>query len=196
MKQKKEKVIAPKTKGDCQENSTEGNCRENKENNMGRRNFLITVGSGAVGLAAAGSLAGTYQYLIPNALLEPAVTFKAGSSKEYPEGVDSRWLNKQRVFMVRREKSLYALVGICTHLGCIPPWKAGEGLFHCPCHGSEFSIEGDVLRGPAREPLYRAPIETTPGGIVRVGTGLLGIRLPQQANREPERSSERFVIRV
>jgi cytochrome b6-f complex iron-sulfur subunit len=196
MKEKQKKVIAPNIKGTCQENSTEGGCPENKENNMGRRNFLITLGSGAVGIAAAGTVAGTYQYLIPNALLEPAMTFKAGSSSDYNEGVDSRWLDKQRVFIVRRKKSLYALVGICTHLGCIPPWQPSEGVFHCPCHGSKFSIEGDVLRGPAREPLYRAPIVVNPDGVARVGTGLLGIRLPQQANEDPERSSERFVIRV
>ncbi|MFQ5706006.1 MAG: ubiquinol-cytochrome c reductase iron-sulfur subunit [bacterium] len=163
---------------------------------IGRRDFLVTIGTGAIGLAAVGSVAGTYEYLLPNALLEPAMMFKAGSPEDYPEGVDNRWLDRQRVFIIKRRKNLYALVGICTHLGCIPPWRENEGVFHCPCHGSKFSMEGDVLRGPAREPLYRPPIEVKADGNLRVGTGLLGIRLPQQANLQPERSGKGFVLTV
>lgn len=184
MKKKPDKLQEPDT-GD-----------EPDENRMDRRDFLVTAGTGALGLAAAGSVVGTYKYLKPNALLEPAAMFNAGQPKDYPQGVDSRWLEKQRIFVVRREKYIYNLIGICTHLGCIPPWRPGEGLFHCPCHGSLFAINGDVLRGPAREPLYRAPIEVKADGGLRIGTGLLGIRLPQQANLEPERSGTGFELTV
>ncbi len=165
-------------------------------NPLRRRDFLVKVGTGALALAGTGTVVGTFEYLKPNALLEPAAMFNAGSPDDYPEGVDSRWLNKQRVFIVRRGKELYSLIGICTHLGCIPPWRPSEGVFHCPCHGSIFAVNGDVLRGPAREPLYRAPLEIRADGTLRVGTGLLGIRLPQQANLEPERSSGGFVVTV
>lgn len=43
------------------------------------------------------------------------------------------------------------LVGICTHLGCIPIPNAGivPGGFYCPCHGSHFDTAGRVRRGPA-----------------------------------------------
>ncbi len=39
----------------------------------------------------------------------------------------------------------------CTHRGC--ELNVGGGIYSCPCHGSEFSIEGQVLEGPAEENL-------------------------------------------
>jgi len=36
---------------------------------------------------------------------------------------------------------------ICTHLGCVA--SRGEDGFHCPCHGSKFGTDGEVLGGPA-----------------------------------------------
>jgi menaquinol-cytochrome c reductase iron-sulfur subunit len=43
----------------------------------------------------------------------------------------------------------------CTHLGCAYHWESAENSFICPCHGSLFSIEGEVLAGPAPRPLDR-----------------------------------------
>lgn len=43
----------------------------------------------------------------------------------------------------------------CTHLACAYHWEMSAGKFVCPCHGSEFSIEGKVLAGPAARPLDR-----------------------------------------
>src|SRR5579862_4881466 len=44
---------------------------------------------------------------------------------------------------------------ICTHLGCAYHWDAGKSDFVCPCHGSEFALDGTVLSGPAPRPLDR-----------------------------------------
>jgi menaquinol-cytochrome c reductase iron-sulfur subunit len=43
----------------------------------------------------------------------------------------------------------------CTHLGCAYHWDDGSKQFVCPCHASLFSIEGQVLSGPAPRPLDR-----------------------------------------
>jgi menaquinol-cytochrome c reductase iron-sulfur subunit len=43
----------------------------------------------------------------------------------------------------------------CTHLACAYHWEMEAGKFMCPCHGSEFSIDGRVLEGPAARPLDR-----------------------------------------
>ena len=42
------------------------------------------------------------------------------------------------------------VVGVCTHLGCIPTGKEGEfnGWF-CPCHGSTYDVSGRIRSGPA-----------------------------------------------
>jgi cytochrome b6-f complex iron-sulfur subunit len=51
------------------------------------------------------------------------------------------------VAVFRDEQGVYAISKICTHLGCIVnPVPTG---FDCPCHGSRFDTNGDVIRGPA-----------------------------------------------
>jgi Rieske Fe-S protein len=46
---------------------------------------------------------------------------------------------------------------ICTHLGCALVWRASESRLHCGCHGSQFSADGAVLRGPASRALESWP---------------------------------------
>jgi ubiquinol-cytochrome c reductase iron-sulfur subunit len=42
------------------------------------------------------------------------------------------------------------MVGICTHLGCVPIGESGDyGGWFCPCHGSHYDISGRIRRGPA-----------------------------------------------
>jgi ubiquinol-cytochrome c reductase iron-sulfur subunit len=42
------------------------------------------------------------------------------------------------------------MVGICTHLGCVPIGESGDyGGWYCPCHGSHYDISGRVRKGPA-----------------------------------------------
>jgi len=42
------------------------------------------------------------------------------------------------------------MVGVCTHLGCVPIGESGDfGGWFCPCHGSHYDISGRVRKGPA-----------------------------------------------
>lgn len=45
------------------------------------------------------------------------------------------------------------IVDNCTHLGCTFPWNPVDQQFQCPCHGSRYTPDGSVVRGPANLPL-------------------------------------------
>lgn len=52
---------------------------------------------------------------------------------------------------------------VCPHLGCIVQWNNAEASWDCPCHGSRFTPDGDVLEGPATEPLEAQGKASQPG---------------------------------
>ena len=55
------------------------------------------------------------------------------------------------------DSQIHVRSAICTHMGCYVHFNEAEHTWDCPCHGSRFKVNGDVLAGPAEEPL--APIE-------------------------------------
>ncbi|HJO69393.1 MAG TPA: ubiquinol-cytochrome c reductase iron-sulfur subunit [Rhodospirillales bacterium] len=76
----------------------------------------------------------------------------------------------------RAEKSEWLiLVGICTHLGCIPlGQKSGDprgnfGGWFCPCHGSHYDTSGRIRKGPAPENLVRPPYAFLDETTIRIG---------------------------
>lgn len=54
---------------------------------------------------------------------------------------------------------LHAVSSVCTHLGCIVKFNSAEKTWDCPCHGSRFGVDGDVLDGPAARPLENKQLE-------------------------------------
>lgn len=129
----------------------------------GRRRFLALVGGwGAAGAALVVSALGSVRFLVPNVHYTPSARFKIHPPDSYPEGVT--YLDRHQVFLVRRGRDFRALSSVCTHLGCsVTRAASGEG-FHCPCHGSRFDRNGQVLKGPAPRPLPWLAVEQAPDG--------------------------------
>lgn len=49
-----------------------------------------------------------------------------------------------------KQPAWLVVIGVCTHLGCVPIANAGDyGGYYCPCHGSHYDASGRIRKGPA-----------------------------------------------
>lgn len=92
--------------------------------------------------------------------------FVVGRVQDFPVGT-AVTIPAGRFSLVRLESGFLAIYQRCTHLGCITqPWDEDMQAFHCTCHGSLFTREGEVISGPAPRPLDLFPIEIVNDEIV------------------------------
>ncbi|MEG6613962.1 FAD-dependent oxidoreductase [Pseudoclostridium thermosuccinogenes] len=65
-------------------------------------------------------------------------------------------IDGERTGAYRDEQGTLHLVNTtCTHMGCELNWNSAEKTWDCPCHGSRFSYEGDIIEGPAVKKLSK-----------------------------------------
>jgi len=120
---------------------------------LSRRDFLINLGYGAF-IVASGALSAMFvRFLTPNIVTPAPGPVEIGNSEEYTVG-SLTYIENARAYLGRDAQGFYAVVAICTHLGCTPRLDANE--FICPCHGSRFASDGQVLAAPATRALDRA----------------------------------------
>ncbi|HUJ62970.1 MAG TPA: Rieske (2Fe-2S) protein [Kofleriaceae bacterium] len=63
------------------------------------------------------------------------------------------------------------LSDVCTHMGCPVDYNASLVQLRCPCHGSQFALTGEVLVGPAQQPLKVYPTSyDTAKAVVTIAT--------------------------
>lgn len=145
-----------------------------------RRDFL---GAATVVVAGAGVCAASWPLISsmnPTADVKSRATTEVDISKFKPGEVNTVAWQGKPVFIVRRTPQQIAqvqdspggkdpqpdservqqpewlvVVGICTHLGCVP--ARGEEGWVCPCHGSRYDLSGRILRGPAPRNLEVPP---------------------------------------
>jgi ubiquinol-cytochrome c reductase iron-sulfur subunit len=73
------------------------------------------------------------------------------------------------------EPQWLVVVGVCTHLGCVPlGQKSGDprgdyGGWFCPCHGSHYDTSGRIRRGPAPQNLIVPEYAFTADNMIRIG---------------------------
>ncbi len=148
---------------------------------MSRRLFMSTMTSGAAGVVVLGALYPFVKYFIPpsqgggaagviaqDALGKPISVSTLLATHSARDRVLAQGLKGDPYYIVIEDGAVadYGLNAVCTHLGCVVPWNAGENLFKCPCHGSQYAPNGKVVRGPAPRSLELAAA-TVEGDSIR-----------------------------
>lgn len=117
---------------------------------MPRRDFL--------GLAALSSMAAAMFFSLFGMLKLPKAAVTASPAKKFnvvlPENLaagEAFVPPGRNVAVFRDGDGVFAISTVCTHLGCIV--KTSKEGFDCPCHGSGFTADGTVRKGPAPKPL-------------------------------------------
>src|SRR5690348_8279047 len=129
-----------------------------------RRRFVMAAVLGTLGV----NLLMFLRFFFPRALYEPKTKFKIGYPGDFGFGVDTKFQNQYRIWVVRNTEGIFVISAICTHLGCTPDWKPSENKFKCPCHGSGYDPEGVNFEGPAPRPMDRAHVALAPDGQIEV----------------------------
>jgi cytochrome b6-f complex iron-sulfur subunit len=111
-----------------------------------RRSILSLAALGSFFSAVGMALAGALRLPGPAVLPGPVRRFKIGHPEQIAVGSETR-VEEANFFVFRDEQGIYAISGVCTHLGCTI--GRSEDGFACPCHGSHFAVNGEVTRGPA-----------------------------------------------
>lgn len=134
-----------------------------------RRAFLRQVGRASAGLACAGpalALAGcTGISYAPATLVRGRLRVAESAFDEEGRALVENPRDARPIFVRRTPDGSYSAVSTrCSHRGCeVAP--RGERLA-CPCHGSEYTLEGSVLQGPAERPLPSFPTEVRDGVVL------------------------------
>ncbi|MDA9639853.1 ubiquinol-cytochrome c reductase iron-sulfur subunit [SAR116 cluster bacterium] len=184
----------PKTAGP---NTEAGDVRD-----PGRRDFMVvaTYAMGAIGAAAVGwplidqmnpaadtlALAST-EVDVSKIVEGQAITVtwrgkpvfirhRTSNEIALANGVDDAELRDPQQDEARVQRpELLVIVGVCTHLGCVPlGQKTGDvkgdydGWF-CPCHGSHYDTSGRIRKGPAPTNLEVPPYSFLSEGVIRIG---------------------------
>jgi cytochrome b6-f complex iron-sulfur subunit len=128
---------------------------------INRRDFLGLAWKSVLGMCGLLGLAGLWRFFSFKPDLDSPAEFDLGPSSEYPAG--SREVYPEApALVIHDEAGIRALSLTCPHLGCTVE-VVPEG-FTCPCHGSQFDLQGAVVRGPAQDRLPPLEIEMTENG--------------------------------
>ncbi len=127
---------------------------------MNKRSFLKSMVIITSGLLSAITAWGMGRFA--------SFSFAASRKREFPKEILSRiqpgvpfHVPEAGVWLVKTQgqDTVSALDDKCPHLGCKQNWNPQRNLFECPCHGSEFDIQGSMKKGPAAKGMPHLHIE-------------------------------------
>ncbi len=168
-------------------------------NNLTRRDFIVLTASAVAGIGALSFIWPLASSLKPAADVLALASIEVNISAVKPgETIRVKWRGKP-VFIRRRtqeelktvdsvamgalpdpesdearvkkgHEEWLVVVGICTHLGCVPLPNQGDfGGWFCPCHGSQYDASGRIRKGPAPQNLLVPPYEFINENTIKIG---------------------------
>ena len=136
-----------------------------RETEVSRRSFLGWLSGVSI---AGATVVGAFSALVffkPRATYGEPNRFNIGRPEDFPAGARIS-IDTKRVCIVREGNRVAAISTTCTHLGCIV--ASTDTGFQCPCHGSQFDVDGNVIGGPAPKALAWYAVTMTPSGELEV----------------------------
>jgi ubiquinol-cytochrome c reductase iron-sulfur subunit len=167
-----------------------------------KRDFLVLTATAMGGLGAAGALYPFIQTMNPSADVMASSTIEVDLAPiSIGQSIKVMWQGKP-VFIRHRtgneiqqaqnddkaklpdpqldadriiKPEWLVLIGICTHLGCIPVGqkptesRGDYGGWFCPCHGSHYDTSGRIRKGPAPTNLKKPPYIFLTDTVIRLG---------------------------
>lgn len=112
-----------------------------------KRNFLRQLSLAIAILIVGFLLWGIHTYLF---FRPDAGPITLGTFSQYKEGQIIH-KKKERLFVICDSLGLYAISDVCTHRGCMVILKGN--MLECPCHSAAYTLNGQVISGPAEKSL-------------------------------------------
>lgn len=171
----------------------------NKKTGETRRDFIVLAANSAAALGGAAALWPLVDSLNPAADTRALSTTEVDLSPLQPgQSITVLWRGKP-VFIRRRtpkeledarsvslsdlpdpqkdedrvkkgKEEFLVMVGVCTHLGCVPIGEKGDfGGWFCPCHGSHYDISGRIRKGPAPKNLAIPEYKFISDNVILIG---------------------------
>ena len=134
---------------------------------LSRRDFLKLARNGLLYLSGLLALGGLIRFLEYQTEPPSKTDFDLGPAATYPIG-SRTLLPDVPAVLLHTESGFSALSLVCTHLGCTVEQSA-DG-FACPCHGSRFDSQGNMVHGPANKQLHSLRVEKSSDGILHLFT--------------------------
>ncbi|MBN1197927.1 MAG: ubiquinol-cytochrome c reductase iron-sulfur subunit [Bacteroidales bacterium] len=123
-----------------------------------RRQFFRHLSWSVLGFAGLAAVPFVVSSLIPRKVIENK-RIRIGKPGDFPIN-RMTYLPDSHLYILRDPSGIAAMSAICTHLGCVVEQDVSG--FLCPCHGSSFSLNGVVEKGPAPRNLPWYRVSTLP----------------------------------
>ena len=133
----------------------------NRGEKISRRDFLSLAWKLSLGFSALLGLDGLYRFFGFQAEPSRQTKFELGPEANFPPG-SRTVIPEAQAILLNNPDGFAALSLVCPHLGCLVEEK--QGGFACPCPGSRFGPDGELVRGPAAGPMKPLRLETAPEG--------------------------------